>query len=173
VGIAGCFGVPFSITGSGGGLESMAAQECQLLAARADPLKVRLEAEEILSGFNEASITWPPNPLPPSTSSASASHTRVCFTNRILYRTGGSSTITCNGYSSPASKMSHSSASRPVVTLPHYSRHRELCLFNTLILFVLFQSSHPLLQICSFVVNSPPPPTTVRSSQDAVHRSPP
>ena len=173
MGIAGCFGVPFSITGSGAGLETMTAPECQLLAARADPLKVRLEAEEILSGFHEASITWPPNPnpLPPSTSSVSASHTRVCFTNRILYRSGGSSTITCNGYSSPASKMSHSNASRPVVTLPHYSRHRQMGLFHTLILFVSILSLS--LQICSFVVNSPPPPTTVSSSQDAVHRSSP
>jgi hypothetical protein len=54
---------------------------------------------------------------------------------------------------------------------PHYSYNRDLGLFNTLILFVSILS--PSLQICSFVVNSPPPPTTVRSSQDAVHRSSP
>lgn len=116
VSIAGCFGVPFSISGPGTDLESMAAEECRALAVRADPLKVRLEAEEILSGFNEAAITWPAVAVAPSL--PAASHTRVCFPNRIFYRQGGATSIKCNYYLSPTPKSSSPTASHPVVMLP-------------------------------------------------------
>lgn len=117
VAIAGSFGVPFSISGPGADLDSMGEGECRALALRADPLKVRLEAEEILSGFNESAITWPPVTLAPPP--PSATHARVCFPNRIFYRQGGSACIKCNYYSSPTPKTTSGSvASRPVVRPP-------------------------------------------------------
>jgi hypothetical protein len=161
VGIAGCFGVPFSISGSGAGLESMAAAECKALATRADPLKVRLEAEEILSGFEEAAITWPPVPLLPAASSAT--HTRVCFANRIFYRHSSSTSVVCNEYSSPAVKSSHANASHPVVITPPPS--------NPCLLPSRHSPSYPSRQICSFEITTPPPPSSIKNSLDAAHRS--
>jgi hypothetical protein len=117
VGIAGCFGVPFSISNGGAGLESMAPAECTSLASKADPLRVRLDAEEVMSGFNEAPITWPPSPVPSASSQPAGSHTRVCFPNRIFYRRGGSASIKCSSYVSPIPKVSYNS-SRPVVSAP-------------------------------------------------------
>jgi hypothetical protein len=115
VGIAGSFGVPFSILGSGAELELMPAEECKALAVRADPLKVRLEAEEIMSGFNEAPITWSPISISAAAAVPAPTHTRVCFPNRIFYRQGGSASVKCNFYSCPAPTTSESVASRPVV----------------------------------------------------------
>ena len=126
VGIAGSFGVPFSILGSGVELELMPTEECKALAVRADPLKVRLEAEEIMSGFNEAPIAWPPAPISAAAATSAASHTRVCFPNRIFYRQGGSASVKCNFYSCPALKTSDSVTSRPVVrSLAQVTRHHR------------------------------------------------
>jgi hypothetical protein len=149
----------------------MSAEECKALAVRADPLKVRLEAEEILSGFHEAEITWPPIAL--TASLPAATHTRVCFPNRIFYRQGGAARIKCNYYSCPTAKASESITSRPVVTLPSSAPsppspprfvHR----------FYLQQPHASILlliclQMCSFVVSSPPPPSNVKSSLDTPH----